>query len=88
LFGLLFQRWDKDAVAILENLSQILLKIKANLSYENEEEKITNAFVYSIFKVINKMISYFSEHPQIDDIKTVQAIYKQVVDLAEVSFER
>lgn len=87
LFSLLFQKWDKTSVEVLENLSQILLKIKANLSYENEEEKITNAFVYSIFKVINKMISYFSEHPQIDDIKTLQAIYKQVIDVAEVSFE-
>jgi hypothetical protein len=87
LFRFLFQKWDTDSVAVLENLSQILLKIKDNLSYENEEEKITNAFVYSIFKVINKMISYFSEHPQIDDIKTLQAIYKQVIDVAEVSFE-
>jgi hypothetical protein len=87
LFGLLFQKWDKSSVQVLEGLSQILLKIKASLSYENEEEKITNAFVYSIFKVINKMISYFSEHQTIDDIKTLQAIYKQVIDVAEVSFE-
>ena len=87
LFILLFQKWDTDSVVVLENLSQILLKIKANLSYENEEEKITNAFVYSIFKVVNKMISYFTEHKSIDDIKTLQAIYKQVVDVAEVSFE-
>lgn len=87
LFSLLFQKWDTGSVEVLKNLSQILLRIKSNLSYENEEEKITNAFVYSIFKVINKMISYFSEHPQIDDIKTLQAIYKQVIDVAEVSFE-
>lgn len=87
LFRLLFQKWDRSSVEVLENISQVLLKIKANLSYENEEEKITNAFVYSIFKVINKMISHFSKHPKIDDIKTLQAIYKQVIDVAEVSFE-
>ena len=87
LFQLLFQKWDRSSVAVLENLSAILLKIKANLSYDNEEEKITNAFVYSIYKVINKMISYFADHQNIDDIKTLQAIYKQVIDLAEVSFE-
>lgn len=87
LFTLLFQKWNAGSVGVLENLSQILLKIKANLNYENEEEKITNAFVYSIFKVINKMISYFTEHTSIDNIKTLQAIYKQVVDVAEVSFE-
>ncbi|MEO5777125.1 MAG: PD-(D/E)XK nuclease family protein [Flavobacterium sp.] len=87
LFSLLFQKWDSGSVTVLENISQILLKIKGNLSYENEEEKITNAFVYSIFKVINKMISYFSEHDSINDLKTLQAIYKQVIDVAEVSFE-
>jgi hypothetical protein len=87
LFQLLFQKWDMSSVSILENISAILLKIKANLSYDNDEEKITNAFVYSIYKVINKMISYFSLHQKIDDIKTLQAIYKQVIELAEVSFE-
>ncbi|MCF6128593.1 PD-(D/E)XK nuclease family protein [Flavobacterium sp. AS60] len=87
LFSLLFQKWDADSVTVLENIAQILLKIKGNLSYENEEEKITNAFVYSIFKVINKMISYFSVHKSINDLKTLQAIYKQVIDVAEVSFE-
>jgi hypothetical protein len=87
LFELLFRKWDTDSVSVLENLSQILLRIKANLSHESEEEKITNAFVYSIFKVINKMISYFTQHGNIDDIKTLHAIYKQVIDVAEVSFE-
>ena len=87
LFSLLFQKWDAGSITVLENIAQILLKIKSNLSYENEEEKITNAFVYSIFKVINKMISYFSEHHSINDLKTLQAIYKQVIDVAEVSFE-
>ena len=87
LFYLLFQKWNADSVTVLEKIAQILLKIKNNLDYENEEEKITNAFVYSIFKVINKMISYFSEHPSINDMKTLQAIYKQVIDVAEVSFE-
>ncbi|GEC78442.1 PD-(D/E)XK nuclease family protein [Flavobacterium aquatile] len=87
LFQLIFQKWDSSSVAILENLSQILLKIKSNLSSDNEEEKITNAFVYSIFKVINKMISYFSSNSNIDSVETLYAIYKQVIDVAEVSFE-
>jgi hypothetical protein len=87
LFEMLFRKWNTTSVVVLENLSQILLQIKAHLSYDNEEEKITNAFVYSVFKVINKMITYFENHPNIDDIKTLQAIYKQVIDVAEVSFE-
>jgi hypothetical protein len=87
LFEMLFLKWNTTSVTVLENLSQILLQIKVHLSYDNEEEKITNAFVYSVFKVINKMINYFENHTNIDDIKTLQAIYKQVIDVAEVSFE-
>ncbi|MBY0485676.1 MAG: PD-(D/E)XK nuclease family protein [Flavobacteriaceae bacterium] len=87
LFQLLFQKWDTTSVNILENLSQILLILKLNLNKDNEEEKITNAFVYSIFKVINQLISYFSSHENIDSIDTLYAIYKQVIDVAEVSFE-
>ena len=87
LFQLLFQKWDRNSVKVLENLSKILLIIKSNLSRDNEDEKITNAFVYSIFKVINQLISYFSLHSNIDNIDTLYAIYKQVIVVAEVSFE-
>ncbi len=86
-FQMLFRKWDVNSVSVLENLSLILLQIKDKLSYDNEEEKITNAFVYSVFKVINKMISYFGKHQNIDDIKTLHAIYKQIIDIAEVYFE-
>ena len=87
LFLLLFQKWEKCSVAVLETISSLLQNIKTNLSNENEEEKITKAFVYSIFKVINKLINYYSSHEHIDKIETLYAIYKQVIDLAEVSFE-
>ncbi len=87
LFLLLFQKWENGSVAVLETISGLLLTIKTNLSNDNEEEKITKAFVYAIFKVINKLINYYSKHLHIDKIETLYAIYKQVIDLAEVSFE-
>ena len=87
LFLLLFQKWENGSVAVLETISGLLLTIKSNLSNDNEEEKITKAFVYEIFKVINKLINYYSKHLHIDKIDTLYAIYKQVIDLAEVSFE-
>lgn len=87
LFLLLFQKWEKVSVAVLETISSLLQTIKTNLSNENQEEKISKAFVYSIFKVINKLINYYSSHEHIDKIETLYAIYKQVIDLAEVSFE-
>jgi len=87
LFVLLFQKWDGGAIDVLQLLSKLLQIIKSNLDNDNKEEKITKAFVYAIFKVINKLINYYSQHKHIDKIETLYAIYKQVIDLAEVSFE-
>lgn len=87
LFNLLFNKWENGSRAVLETISILLQTIKANLSNNNEEEKITKSFVYAIFKVINKLINYYSKHEYIDNIETLFAIYKQIIDLAEVSFE-
>jgi hypothetical protein len=87
LFVLLFGKWENGSLNALEGISQLLQIIKGNLSNDNEEEKITKAFVFSIFKVINKLISYYSKYDHINTIETLYAIYKQVIDLAEVSFE-
>ena len=87
LFSLLFKKWEQGSIVVLETISTLLLTIKNNLSNDNEEEKITKAFVFAIFKVINKLINYYSKHEHIDKIDTLHAIYKQVIDLAEVSFE-
>ena len=87
LFSLLFQKWENDSVAVLETIADLLQTIKSNLSNNNQEEKITKAFVFAIFKVINKLINYYSLHEHINKIETLHAIYKQIIDLAEVSFE-
>lgn len=87
LFKLLFRKWDNGSIAVLQNVSKLLLLIKENFNNDNEEEKIAKAFVFAVFKVINKLISYYSQHRHIDNIDTLHAIYKQVIDVAEVSFE-
>jgi len=87
LFHLLFQKWENGSIAVLKTISSLLQTIKTNLNKDNEEEKITKAFVYSLFKTINKLINYYTEHTHIDKIETLYSIYKQVIDLAEVSFE-
>nr|WP_314865258.1 PD-(D/E)XK nuclease family protein [uncultured Flavobacterium sp.] len=87
LFLLLFKKWETGAVPVLETIISLLQTLKNNLSNDNEEEKITKAFVFAIFKVINKLMTYYSKHQHIDKIETLYAIYKQVIDVAEVSFE-
>ncbi len=87
LFDFLFMEWNQKPLSILENLSSILMLIKERLTNDAHQEKITNAFVYSVYKVINKLITYYTNHNEIDDLNTLFAIYKQVIDVAEVSFE-
>jgi len=87
LFSLVFKKWENGSIAVLEIISSVLLKVKSNLSLDNEEEKITKTFVYALFKIINKLTNYYSNHKNIDTIETLYAIYKQVIELAEVSFE-
>jgi len=86
-FNLLFEKWENGSVTVLKNISALLIVIKEHFSNDNEQEKIAKAFVYGVFKVINKLINYYSKHHHIDNIDTLHAIYKQIIDLAEVSFE-
>lgn len=85
-FDLLFKRWDTDGVAVLERLSAILLHIKHRLDNDSQQEKITKAFVYAVFKTINQLRSYF-EQEAVRDLDVLHAIYKQIIDFADVSFE-
>ncbi len=87
LFKLLFDKWDEGAMTVLESLATILLLLKSNLSNDNSDDKVAKAFVFSVFKVVNKITSYFAKQPAIESLEMLHAIYKQVIDLAEVSFE-
>lgn len=87
LFELLFSKWDNGPLDALQRLAEILLYIKSRLASDNQDEKVAQAFLYEVFKVVNKLISYYSRNPKTDSIDTLQSIYKQIVDLAEVSFE-
>ncbi len=87
LFLLLFEKWDIEISQILDNLLQVLLLVKQNLSSDQDEEKITKAFVYAVFKVVNKLSNYTQKAPHVTTVETLFEMYKQVIDLAEVSFE-
>jgi hypothetical protein len=83
----LFAKWETRPLAVLESLSSILITIKNHLNNDVADERIVKAFVYAVFKVINKLSAYYADYAQEHTIETLYAIYKQVVDLAEVSFE-
>lgn len=86
-FLLLFCRWDQHPKIILKNIKEILLHIKCQLDVSNEEDKIIKIFLFSIFKVVNKLINYCSINEFVNNYEILESIYKQVIDLANVSFE-
>ncbi len=88
LFLLLFTRWDGlNVIEILEKLKGITIMLRDFLKSESEDERVSQAFVYSVYKMLNKMIVYQEKYQKMLSVKDIQATYKQIVDLAEVSFE-
>ncbi len=86
-FALVFDKWPDDAIEVLDRISEILIRIKNNLPNNSDADKITLAFVYEVFKLINQIKNYFLISPEVSTIHNLYAIYKQVVDSAQVSFE-
>ncbi len=86
-FKSIFEKWDDNAVTVLDRISQILMQIKNNLNRASEADKVTLAFVFELHKIINQLQNYFLLMPDIGNIQNLYSIYKQVIDSAEVSFE-
>lgn len=86
-FMLLFQKWSETQSDNLDIILEVLQQVKSFLQEESTENQLTNSFVYAIFKVINKLRSYVEQYNHIHSIEALYMLYKQVVDLAEVSFE-
>ncbi|MEZ4838297.1 PD-(D/E)XK nuclease family protein [Flavobacterium sp.] len=86
-FSLLFQRWEANPLQILQRVSSILLQIRSFLQEKTPEDKLTSSFVFAVFKVINKLTTYCEQHNHITTIEGLFLLYKEIIDLAEVSFE-
>jgi hypothetical protein len=87
LVTLLFFDWTVSVEEILEKLKAILIYIKEHLSNQNEQDKVTKAFVFSIYNIIIKITNYYETYHNIENLDILFSIYKQVIDQAQVSFE-
>lgn len=89
IFHSLFTFWDQPVNEIIATIQTLLLEIKNSLDYDSEEDKITNAFLYAVFKVTVRLQHYFEvmPHDSAATLSNLFAIYKQVIEEAEVSFE-
>lgn len=86
--ALVFNVWkDLTPVEILQNLIKIVLAIKACLNDEVHSERISKTFLYSSYQMLNRLVSYCQRYDFIKSYDTLYSLYKQVMDMSEVSFE-
>ncbi|BCY27680.1 PD-(D/E)XK nuclease family protein [Flavobacterium okayamense] len=88
LFELLLKPWiNYSTCDILQLLKLILSKIKYYLQPNEDVEKLNKTFIFSVYSLVNKIESYNSKYNRIDSIDSLLALYKQLQDISEVSFE-
>lgn len=87
LFHLIFDIWSDDTLTVLDRITEILLCLKNNISQNTDSDKVTLAFIFEIYKIINQLKNYFSITPDANNIHNLYSIYKQVIEAAEVAFE-
>ncbi|MFN8274819.1 MAG: PD-(D/E)XK nuclease family protein [Flavobacteriaceae bacterium] len=76
----------QNPLEVLERISNLLQWLRNQLT-EEPQDHITRAFLYTIFTTVNKLNNYVETYGQIQTLDSLYAMYKQIIDLAEVSFE-
>jgi len=87
VFDLVFSRWEGHPGQAIDRVSELLLAIRRKLDSTDNADAITGAFVYTLYQTLNKLANYCRSHPHVTSLETVYALYRQAVQLAEVSFE-
>ncbi|WLD23044.1 PD-(D/E)XK nuclease family protein [Flavobacterium dauae] len=82
---LITESWDSDVLKIIERIEQITFLIRDSLRENNDAVSLT--FLYTFHQVMNQIKNYQLKYNVIDTVQQLQIIYKQVADIAEVSFE-
>lgn len=85
--NLLLAPWENSVPTVLDTISKILLYIKEGFNDEDKNDLLAKSFVYAIYQVLNKIATYQQKHNLIHSTQMLYAIYKQSIELAEVSFE-
>ena len=83
--SLIMQPWNVETEALLSRLNEIVFHLRDYLRKEKDDVSLT--FLFAFHQVLNQIKNYQIKYKVIDDAQQLWTIYKQVADLAEVSFE-
>ncbi|NMH27646.1 PD-(D/E)XK nuclease family protein [Flavobacterium silvaticum] len=87
VFSLLFDKWDKGPLAVLQRLSSLLTQLKEYLGKDTNAEQISLAMLYSCYKLINQLIVHYCKEGRTENLETLRNIFKETSEMAEISFE-
>ena len=83
--SLIIKPWNNDISEILERLERIVFELRAYLRSEKDDLSLT--FLFAFHQVLIQIKNYQLKYQVIENAQHLWDIYKQVADLAEVSFE-
>ena len=85
---LVFSPWkDKKPDAILKGLIALIILVKNKLSVESQQNRLMKTFLFTTYNLLNRLLSYCEKYPFIHSIDLLHVLYKQIMDMSEVSFE-
>src|SRR5690606_10559630 len=74
-FKSIFDKWEDNALSVLDRISQILIQIKSNLKTDSDSDRVTLAFVFELHKIINQLKNYFLLAPDVANLQNLYSIY-------------
>lgn len=77
--------WTDDIENIFDRLESMVTMIRTRL--RNEHDDVSQVFLYAFYQVLNQLRHYQQKYGIISTPQQLFAVYRQVADLAEVSFE-
>ena len=82
---LLSKPFSPDVADVLERISQVIFHLKDR--FVLEKDTISQTFLFSVFQTLQKVKNYVSMYSFINTIEQLFVLYKELIQVAEVSFE-
>jgi len=82
---LIIKDWNIDVIEIIDRIEEIVFEIRTYLRENKDDVSLT--FLYAFHQVLTQIKNYQLKYKVIENAQQLLTIYKQVADLAEVSFE-
>ena len=85
---LVFDAWSSKSPAdILKGLVALIILVKNKLEVDSQQNRLMKTFLFTTYNLLNRLLSYCEKYPFIHSIELLYVLYKQIMDMSEVSFE-